>query len=123
MDTTHLYKCAVNLAHQGIKLFSVDIDKTEGTAVLHEACFVLALAGERDEALLLLEKLLAMLSYHKRWYLYLDPRWDFSGMMSVLINWLNRRILIGPYTLQKPLKRPRDKMSYDFIACFRILSI
>jgi TolB-like protein/tetratricopeptide (TPR) repeat protein len=68
---------AVDLALQGMELFSVDIDKTEGPAVLQEACFVLALSGQRDEALLLLEKLLAIPSYHKRWYFYLDPRWDF----------------------------------------------
>ena len=68
---------ATELARQSVSLFSVDVDKTEGPAILQEAAFVLARAGKHDEALQLLEKLLSLPSYHKRWYFYLDPRWDF----------------------------------------------
>jgi len=40
-------------------------------------CYVLALVGQHDEALILLEKLLNTPNGFKRWHLYLDPRWDF----------------------------------------------
>lgn len=68
---------AIALAEQALGLFSQAIDKTDGVIIDRAVCYVLALVGQHDEALILLEKLLNTPNGFKRWHLYLDPRWDF----------------------------------------------
>jgi TolB-like protein len=68
---------AIALAHQALNTFSTKIDKTDGPLVDVAVGYALALAGERDEALVMIKTLLDIPNGYKRWQLYLDPRWDF----------------------------------------------
>jgi tetratricopeptide (TPR) repeat protein len=65
------------LARQALDILSYDTDKADGVMIDNAVGYVLALAGERDEALEMIERLLDTPGGYNRWYLYLDPRWDF----------------------------------------------
>jgi tetratricopeptide (TPR) repeat protein len=54
-----------------------DKDSFEGASAAEVYAQVLALTGNRDEALAEIERLLKHPTGFSRWELYLDPRWDF----------------------------------------------
>ncbi|MGB1263833.1 MAG: hypothetical protein ACPG52_13055, partial [Cognaticolwellia sp.] len=68
---------AYQLAQQAIKLYTLEMDRVGAPAAHAGAIFALALAGYRDEALVLIEQSLQTIGGFKRWYLFLDPKWDF----------------------------------------------
>jgi hypothetical protein len=68
---------AIAYAEEAVSLQTFESDKIEGSYPLENLCFVLALAGQRDEALAMLPMLLEMPNGFYKWELYLDPRWDF----------------------------------------------
>ncbi len=71
------FESAIAAAEEAVSLQTYESDKIEGSYPLEALCFVLALAGKRDEALAMLPSLLEMPNGFYKWQLYLDPRWDF----------------------------------------------
>jgi TolB-like protein/Tfp pilus assembly protein PilF len=70
-------EAGITLARQALTIYSHAIDKVDGARIDRFVSYALALAGERDEALKMIEWLLDTPDGYWRWHLYLDPRWDF----------------------------------------------
>lgn len=68
---------AASLAQQVIRSYPISGDYVEAPLIQQFACHALAIAGKRDEALIKIAELLETPFGYRRWYLYLDPRWDF----------------------------------------------
>jgi tetratricopeptide (TPR) repeat protein len=71
------FEGAIAAAEEVVRLQPYETDKLEGSYPLENLCFVLALVGRRDEALAMLPMLLEVPNGFDKWWLYLDPRWDF----------------------------------------------
>ncbi|MFT5453288.1 MAG: tetratricopeptide (TPR) repeat protein, partial [Enterobacterales bacterium] len=70
-------EAGIILARQALTIHSYATDTVDGARIDGFVSYALALAGERDEALKMLEWLLDTPDGYWRWHLYLDPRWDF----------------------------------------------
>jgi tetratricopeptide (TPR) repeat protein len=68
---------ALEAANQARALMPESRDSYNGTDYSVTRAWILALSGERDEALSEIERLLSIPSGLNRWELYLDPGWDF----------------------------------------------
>jgi tetratricopeptide (TPR) repeat protein len=68
---------AIADAEEAVRLQPYETDRLEGSYPLESLCYVLALIGRRDEALAMLPMLLEIPTGFEKWWLYLDPRWDF----------------------------------------------
>ncbi|MCH7830388.1 MAG: hypothetical protein IIB75_07470 [Proteobacteria bacterium] len=72
------FDAAIALSEQAVsQVADYESDAVEGLVPLTIHCYVLAKAGRRDEALVLLSRVLDQPGGLNRWPLYLDPRWDF----------------------------------------------
>lgn len=68
---------AIELADEAMALFPLEKDVVDGSLVHMSAAYIKASAGQRDEALKMIEQLLVTPGGFKHWHLYLDPQWDF----------------------------------------------
>jgi TolB-like protein/tetratricopeptide (TPR) repeat protein len=68
---------AIATARESLLLIPEDSDALFGTDNSEIIARVLAMAGEREEALVEIERLLQQPTGFNPWMLYLDPRWDF----------------------------------------------
>ncbi len=62
---------------RGKEIMSEDLDILFGAGMSMVHAQILALAGRRDESLKEIERLLQQPGGFIRWFLYLDPAWDF----------------------------------------------
>ena len=72
-----LFDEAVAAAGRAEHILFAGGDQIFGAVSLETVALVLGMAGRRDEALETLERLQAMPNAISRWWLYLDPEWDF----------------------------------------------
>ena len=68
---------ALEATNQACALIPESRDSFTGAQFSQTRALVLAMSGNRDEALLEIERLLSIPGYMSRWILYLDPAWDF----------------------------------------------
>ena len=68
---------ALEYANQACALIPESRDAFTGAGLSLTRALVLAMSGNRDEALLEIERLLSIPATQGRWVLYLDPAWDF----------------------------------------------
>ena len=68
---------ALEYANQACALIPESRDAFEGAQFSQTRALVLAMSGNRDEALLEIERLLSVPGQMDRWFLYLNPAWDF----------------------------------------------
>jgi len=68
---------AVGAARRSEEILFAGGDQIFGAIALETRALVLGMAGRRDEALAILERLQAMPNGKPRWWLHLDPEWDF----------------------------------------------
>jgi TolB-like protein len=71
------FEGAIADAEEAVRLQPYETDRLEGSYPLQSLCYVLALVGRRDEALAMMPMLLEVPNGFAKWWLYLDPRWDF----------------------------------------------
>jgi len=97
------FEGAIAAAEEAIRLQPYETDKLEGSYPLENLCFVLALVGRRDEALAMLPMLLEVPNGFYKWWLYLDPRWDFMRDDERF------NALIRPDNLEQSIHAPKKK--------------
>ena len=97
------FEGAIADSEEAVRLQPYESDKLEGSYPLQSLCFVLALAGKRDEALAMLPMLLEAPNGFKKWWLYLDPRWDFMRDDERF------NALIRPDNLDQSIHAPKKK--------------
>ena len=68
---------ALEAANQACALIPESRDSFGGVELSVTRVLILAMSGDRDEALLEIERLLSIPAGMDRWALYLDPAWDF----------------------------------------------
>jgi TolB-like protein/Tfp pilus assembly protein PilF len=68
---------ALELAARATQLLPMERDAMAGPAIFQNQVLVLAMAGERDQALDMIAARLDQPGGFSRWTLYLDPAWDF----------------------------------------------
>jgi len=68
---------ALEYANKACTLIPESRDSFAGTQFSQTRALVLAMSGNRDEALVEIERLLSIPGQIDRWLLYLDPAWDF----------------------------------------------
>jgi len=68
---------AIALANEAIQIFPLEKDVLDASPIHMAACYAIALTGDYDRALEMIALLLKTPGGFKRWYLYLDPHWDF----------------------------------------------
>jgi TolB-like protein/Tfp pilus assembly protein PilF len=68
---------ALEAINQACALIPESRDSFAGTDYTQARAQILAMSGQRDEALLEIERLLSIPAGMDRWILYLDPTWDF----------------------------------------------
>jgi len=89
-------KLALATSRKSMAATPEDKDALEGPTAAEVNAQVLALTGNRDEALAEIERLLKHPTGFSRWELYLDPRWDFFRDDERF------NTLIRPLDLQEP---------------------
>ena len=97
------FEGAIAAAEEVVRLQPYETDKLEGSYPLENLCFVLALVGRRDEALAMLPMLLEVPNGFYKWWLYLDPRWDFMRDDERFNE------LIRPDNLEQSIHAPKKK--------------
>ena len=68
---------ALETVNQACTLIPESRDSLKGANCSQTRVLILAMSGNRDEALLEIERLLSIPAGFDRWLLYLDPTWDF----------------------------------------------
>ena len=68
---------ALDAINQACALIPESRDSYAGASFSQSRAWILAMSGHRDEALMEIERLLSIPNGANRWYLYLDPHWDF----------------------------------------------
>ena len=68
---------ALETVNQACALIPESRDSLKGASCSQTRALILAMSGNRDEALLEIERLLSIPAGFDRWLLYLDPAWDF----------------------------------------------
>ena len=68
---------AIAAPEDAVRALPFDVDEAEGTYPLMTLCYVLAVSGERERALVMLSELIDQPAGFVRWEMQLDPRWDF----------------------------------------------
>ena len=68
---------ALAVANQAVELIPESADILQGTAGSINRAMILGMAGQREESLLEIERLLNTTAGLTRWELYLSPDWDF----------------------------------------------
>ncbi|MGA9573647.1 MAG: hypothetical protein WBS20_06860 [Lysobacterales bacterium] len=68
---------ALEAANQACTLIPESRDSYAGVGLSQTRAWILAMSGNRDEALLEIQRLLSVPGGFDRWLLYLDPQWDF----------------------------------------------
>ena len=69
-------KAQATIAEAG-ELLPTSRDSLEGPGISASNAWIMALSGQRDEALLEIERLLDTPAGLNRWDMYLNPEWDF----------------------------------------------
>ena len=68
---------ALKLSEQALNLIPESRDSLNGTTLSNTHAWIMAMAGQREEALTEIERLLGTPAGLNRWILYLHPNWDF----------------------------------------------